>query len=80
MHEMPGANLQQKCVRGRSSGIYEVNTNTELAIQVSYLTKQMKTMCTMMMGQGQSNSNEVCALCGNVGHATNVCPSIENFL
>ncbi|XP_031253375.1 uncharacterized protein LOC116111316 [Pistacia vera] len=32
-------------------------------------------MCNMMMGQGHSSSNDVCAICGNVGHTTNVCPS-----
>ncbi|XP_031259211.1 uncharacterized protein LOC116117314 [Pistacia vera] len=59
--------------------MYEVNTNTELAMQVLELTKQMKTMCNMMIEQGQNSSNEVCAICNNLGHATNICPSSENF-
>ncbi|XP_031260249.1 uncharacterized protein LOC116118405 [Pistacia vera] len=79
LYEMLGANSQQKSVRGKSRGMYEVNTNTKLAMQVSELTKQMKTMCNMMMGQGLRNSNEVYASCGIVGPATNVCPSRGNF-
>ena len=60
---------------------------TELAMQVSELTKQMKKMYSMMENkeqmrgqtQGQLNPKEVCAICGNFGHEANTCSSRGNF-
>ena len=79
LYEMLGANSQQKSVRGKRRGLYEVNSNTELTMQVTELAKQVKSMCTMMMGQGSnSNTNEVCAVCGNHNHTTMHCPANEN--
>ena len=79
LYEMLGANSQQKSVRGKARGMYEVNSNTELAIQVTELAKQVKSMCTLMMGQASSSSiaNEACAVCGNHNHMTMHCPANE---
>ncbi|CAH9121562.1 unnamed protein product [Cuscuta epithymum] len=54
LFEMLGANSQQKSVRGRTPGIYEVGASTELAIQISELSKQMKNMCTVMTTMSMS--------------------------
>ncbi|CAH9088741.1 unnamed protein product [Cuscuta epithymum] len=48
LFDMLGANSQQKRVCGRTPGIYEVGVGTELAIQMSELSKQMKNMCYVM--------------------------------
>ncbi|XP_031120931.1 uncharacterized protein LOC116024170 [Ipomoea triloba] len=55
LYEMLGANSQQKSIRGRTQGMYEVNSNTGLEIQVSELAKQVRSMCSMM-GMQQNNA------------------------
>ncbi|CAH9079820.1 unnamed protein product [Cuscuta epithymum] len=60
LYEMLGANSQQKSVRGKTQGMYEVGASTELAIQISELSKQMKNMCSMMaMNQSAAAVNEM---------------------
>ncbi|XP_019179609.1 PREDICTED: uncharacterized protein LOC109174831 [Ipomoea nil] len=48
LYEMLGANSQQKSIRGRTPGLYEVSSNPELTTYMSELTKQMTSMCSMM--------------------------------
>ncbi|XP_031120199.1 uncharacterized protein LOC116023344 [Ipomoea triloba] len=58
LYEMLGANSQQKSVRGRTPGMYEVNSNAGLEIQVSELAKQVKSM-HYMMSMKQNNASMV---------------------
>ncbi|XP_019179258.1 PREDICTED: uncharacterized protein LOC109174479 [Ipomoea nil] len=48
LYEMLGANSQQKSIRGRTPGMYEVSSNSNLTAYMSELTKQMTSMCSMM--------------------------------
>ncbi|XP_031094188.1 uncharacterized protein LOC115998667 [Ipomoea triloba] len=58
LYEMLGANSQQKSVRGQTPGMYEVNSNAGLEIQVSELAKQVKSMYSMM-SMKQNNASMV---------------------
>ncbi|XP_019157162.1 PREDICTED: uncharacterized protein LOC109153743 [Ipomoea nil] len=48
LYEMLGANSQQKSVRGQTSGMYEVNSITDLKIQMSAMDEKMNNLCSML--------------------------------
>lgn len=65
---MLGANSQQKSERGRSLYVQEVESNNDIAMQLSTLTKQIQLLAAKHEQKG-----EACRICGNYGHRANVC-------
>lgn len=68
LFEMLGANSQQKSSRVRRAGVHEIDSNTEIQIQLAQLTKQVALLST----QNTSNK-EQCGLCNTLGHGTDAC-------
>ncbi|XP_048229053.1 uncharacterized protein LOC125369824 [Ricinus communis] len=73
--EMLGANSLQKSVRTKRIEVNEVVANSEMAIQLTELTKQVNILTSIK----NSQNNEVYDICGIYGHSTNVCSSFNNY-
>ncbi|CAH9082985.1 unnamed protein product [Cuscuta europaea] len=56
---MLGANSQEKSVRGKTPGIYEVGVGTELAIQISELSKQFVSYINQKQNANSYNYKEM---------------------
>ena len=72
LHEMLGADFQQKSARGKKGVVNEVQMNNDMATQLIVLTRQV----ALLNSRAQSN-NEVSGSCGVFGHGASMCP--QNF-
>ena len=68
LYEMLRANSQQKSARDRRVGVNKVQTNNEMAAQLTKLTRQVA-----FLNSRTQQSNEVCRFCGLFGQRANMC-------
>ena len=72
IYDMHVMNSQQKIIYGRRAIVHEVHTQSDVAMQVTNLTKQVKILLNKEQGNRES-----CACCGMYVHSTNACVNVE---
>jgi hypothetical protein len=75
IYEMLGSNAQHKDTRGKRVGVYEMSSNTDLALQVASLEKKLNYVLNLV-----PKIAEVCAICNIPGHPTYQCSASEAYL
>ncbi|KAL5856319.1 hypothetical protein ACOSQ3_003777 [Xanthoceras sorbifolium] len=73
LFEKLGANSQQKSVRGRKPGVYELKTTPGMVQQMAELSRQVQSL---MSSRGK-RPDVACSICGVNGHEFDECSSRE---